>query len=102
MVRTSGALGPMEEESFGDNGVVMALERFDEVRLHRNAPISRSVGDVTLLRGWAIILTAVPQFRDAWLFMTKTYTLTAMRRRDRNRTLDGKPVDCGRQPSKAK
>ena len=43
----------------------------------------------------AIIPTAGPQFRDAWLLMTKTYTLTTMRRRDRNRTLDGKPVDCG-------
>ena len=52
--------------------------------------------------GVAIIPTAGPQFCDAWLLMTKTYTLTTMRRRDRNRTLDGKPVDCGRQPSKEK
>jgi hypothetical protein len=37
----------MEEEPFGENGVVTTLETSYEARLHRNAPFSRSVGDVT-------------------------------------------------------
>ena len=45
--RTSGSLGLMEGQPFGENGVVTALETFDEPRLQRNAPFSRSVRDVT-------------------------------------------------------
>ena len=40
-------LGLMEGQSFGENGVVTTLEAFDESRLHRNAPFSRSVRGVT-------------------------------------------------------
>ena len=40
-------LGLMEEEPFGENGVVTTLETSDELRLQRNVPFSRSVHGVT-------------------------------------------------------
>ena len=40
-------LGLMEGEPFGENGVVTALETFDESRFQRNASFSREIGRVT-------------------------------------------------------
>ena len=40
-------LGLMEGEPLGDNGVVTALTTFDQSRLQRNAPFSRSVRGMT-------------------------------------------------------
>jgi hypothetical protein len=40
-------LGLMEDQPFGENGVVTTLETFDESRLQGNAPFSRSVHGVT-------------------------------------------------------
>ena len=40
-------LGLMEDQPFGENGVVTTLETFDEPRLQSNAPFSRSVRGVT-------------------------------------------------------
>ena len=40
-------LGLMEGEPIGENGVVTTLTTFDQLRLQRNAPFSRSVRGVT-------------------------------------------------------
>ena len=40
-------LGLMEGQPLGENGVVTTLTTFDQLRLHRNAPFSRSVRSVT-------------------------------------------------------
>ena len=40
-------LGLMEAQPFGENGVITTLTTFDQLRLHRNAPFSRSVRSVT-------------------------------------------------------
>ena len=40
-------LGLMEGEPLGENGVVTTLTTFDQLRLQRNAPFSRSVRGVT-------------------------------------------------------
>ena len=40
-------LGLMEDQPFGENGIVTTLETIDEPRLDGHTPFSRSVRDVT-------------------------------------------------------
>ena len=59
-------LGLMEGEPLGENGVVTTLTTFDQLRLQRNAPFSRSVRGVT--RAAPISGPLVPAHASFWIF----------------------------------